>query len=190
MSIEIINERETINFLGDVPRIAIHVTRAAIEDIGDILEDQAKIEAPQGETGALRAHPVDRTDVTIGEITESPSMRIGSVSVRGPGGRFMGAAEPGEGRLIARSTMTVAKEPKHAIWVHNGTGVYGRFHHPIVARRPNGFMVFDAYGRHFRRKTVKGQQANPFLEKAYVIINKDYVPLRVERLRLEIRALT
>jgi len=188
MSIEIISENDKVEFLSNVPRIAIHLVRDAIEDIADQIESQARLEAPQGDTGALKAHPVDRTDVTIGEVETRAPLFGGGFAIRGPTGFIRGVGTP-DGKLIARSTVSVAEEPSHAIWVHNGTGIYGRTGFPIRPRTAK-FLVFDAYGKHFVRRTVRGQTANPFLERAYVIINKDYIPLRIERLRLEIRTLT
>jgi len=193
-NIEIQGENDAFKIIGKTRAAAIHLLRDAIEDIGEKLEEEAKEQAPSGETGALRLHPVDVDEVKIGELTRIPAfVKKGqapgsSFLVRGPTG-FTAASTPSEGNIVARQDITVAKDPAHAIWVHNGTGVYGRYHHPIVPRHAN-YLVFHIGPEKFVRKSVRGQPAQPFLENAYVIINNTYVPLRVERLRLEIKEIT
>jgi len=189
----------------------LFLAERAARDIADAIENQAREEAPLGETGALKAHPVDIDikhrgfagrpgipGLSAGEIvTPFPSFG-GGFTVRGAGGRFVkggSVLEPGtRGRNRIPSTpggdvqeieITVAREPRHAIWVHNGTGIYGEHKHPIIPTHKK-LLKFTYHGIRYLRKSVAGQEANPYLERAYVIINRTYVPVRIEQLRAEI----
>jgi len=172
---------------------ARHLLRDAIDDIADAIEIQAKREAPEGETGRLKLHPVDRDDTTIGVITgifafgggftlRAPTTVPG---VRGrPFVRGVGVGEPG--RLVVRTVITVADKPEYAKWVHDGTGIYGPYKTPIVPRSAP-YLKFRYKGRLWRLPSVKGQKPQPFLREAYFIINRTFVPIRIEQLRTEIR---
>jgi hypothetical protein len=171
---------------------AIHLVREAVEDIGDEIEDVAKTEAPLGETGALRLHPVERSEIGIGTIEAATGRaRHPAGSPGGIGGRFAFGGPTGE--TIVRQKITLPEEPKYAKWVHDGTGIYGPRGEAI---RPHTkqFLVFFfdkalGSGDKFFGKEVKGQQKNPYLERTFVIISGEYVPIRIERLRAEIKAL-
>lgn len=170
------------------PAIALHMLRDAIDDIADRIEEQAREEAPKGKTGALQAHPVDRSDTRFGIATSNPLFG-GGFAIRGPSGAFV----PGRvldvtpGRAVAHVELSVPSEPKHAVWVHNGTGIFGEYKTPIVpVRKP--YLVFHIDSRKFVRKSVKGQEANPYLTRSYEIINRTYVPYRFERLMVELDA--
>lgn len=175
---------------------ARHLLRDAIEDIGDAVEQQAQREAPRGETGNLQAHPVDRDDVVVGVVDPRAFSIGGGVTARGAGGRFVKGGFPiGQaGETIARTSISVAKEPKHAIWVHNGTGIYGQHGKPIVTRPPGKFMKFywfkGIYTKNFRLKKVKGQKPNPYLQEAFLLIERTYIPARVQLLREQIKIFT
>lgn len=194
---------------------AKQLLKEAVDDIADKIEDQAKIEAPQGPTGRLKAHPVDRSDTKVditperfdegfGQLTGIPLFG-GGFAVRGPGGRFVkpeafrpSIFSPGE--IIIQSILSIPKDPAHAIWVHDGTGVYepGGSGKMITAHDPEGFMTFPASRwptanfkrKNYRFKSVLGQPANPYLDRAFFTINGSYVPARIEILRGEIAALT
>lgn len=178
---------------------AKHLLRKAVDDIADGVEDQAKRTVPV-ETGALRLHPVDRDDTRIGVATGIPSFG-GGVSIRGAGGRFTGAARAIPGELVARSTIALPTEPKHAIFVHNGTGIYGPKEEPYgvtAAKKAEGitFMTFPRWSKarasrpFFRIKEVQGQKAQPYLENAFLLIDRTYVPTRIQILRAQIAAET
>jgi hypothetical protein len=72
--------------------------------------------------------------------------------------------DPGRGRRL------------YPIYVHEGTGLFGRLHRRIVARR-SSVMVFPGGGQpwptHFGRTgtvvktSVKGQRAQPYMAAAY-----------------------
>lgn len=55
----------------------------------------------------------------------------------------------------------------YAMWVHEGTGIYGPRGRPITARRPGGYLKFQGrYGGIVYTKSVRGQRPNPFLRDA------------------------
>ena len=173
---------------------AKRLLRDAVDDIGDAIEQQVQRTVPV-DSGTLKLHPLDRDDTRIG-FAKGISAFGGGVSIRGAGGRFVGAvpADTPFGELIARSTITLPQEPEHAIWVHDGTGIYGPREHVIVPRKAT-FMVFHypkAYrpNKHFRLRTVKGQKPQPYLDNAFLLINRSYIPARIQLLRAQIAAET
>lgn len=66
------------------------------------------------------------------------------------------------GTLQAR----VAPSAKYALYVHNGTGIYGPNKRPITPKSAR-VLHFVSGGRDIFVKSVKGQKANPFMAKAY-----------------------
>ena len=188
---------------------AKHLLRDAIDDIADAIEVEASRQAPR-DTGELKAHPVDREDTRIsitpsfydsgfGARTNIPAFG-GGTSVRGPKGRFVKPSlfrEPFylPGELIGRSVITIAEEPKYAIWVHDGTGIYRRGGTPIVPHTQD-FMLFPASKfptARFKRATyrfasVLGQRPQPYLVQAYLLVNGTYVPARITLLRAQMAA--
>ncbi|GHV59026.1 hypothetical protein FACS1894103_1590 [Campylobacterota bacterium] len=54
-----------------------------------------------------------------------------------------------------------SKNAPYAKWVHGGTGIYGQYKTPIVPKHKKALKT--PYGI---RKSVKGQKANPYLDKA------------------------
>ena len=210
-------EARTSNFFDEFK--ARRLLKEAIEDVADEIEKEAKIQAPLGPSGDLKLHPVDRSDTEIRDIpgffdegfgaTASNIFLFakgggpGTPGFRGPGGRFIKpeAFRPAvdiPGQLIATSVLTVAQEPMHAIWVHNGTGIYGPSKSLITAKRPGGFMTFPAsrwptamFKRsNYRFKSVKGQPAQPYLRNAFLLIDSTFVPMRMAVLRAQIAAET
>ncbi len=217
VNIEIDGKRGFIR--GDLERIfdvarAEHLLRVAVDDIADQVENEAKRTAPV-ETGALRAHPVERQDTRLhleegifdpgfGRI-ESTSFNFapgggpGTPAFRGPSGRFI---KPTEFRpalflpeqLVAKAVLTIPEEPRHAIWVHNGTGIYGPRKSPIFAKVPGQRMKFKRWSKaidrrpQWRLESVKGQRPQPYLENAFLLIDKTYVPARIQLLRAQLAA--
>lgn len=177
---------------------ALRLIRDAIDDIGDAIEVQVDRELPDDVTGALRLHPVDRDDSIVG-FTTGISAFGGGRSVRGAGGRFVGAVPDAEtGSVFAKSVFTLPEKPRHAIWVHGGTGVHGPTGRPITARTPGGWMTFPAsrwptavFKRaNYRFKSVLGQEANPYLVRAFLHVNSSFVPVRLQFLEAELAAIT
>lgn len=190
----------------------LQLIKKAVDDIADELQEQIDYELPTDVTGALRAHPVDRDDTKIQIIPDyySPGFGTpttiplfgGGTAVRGPGGRFVKPSyyTPSvfvSGEIIAKSVFTIPEKPKHAIWVHEGTGIHGPRGQMITARN-NDYMKFPASRwptailkrAMYRFKEVKGQEANPYLVKAFLKIDTTYVPIRLQALEAEIAAIT
>jgi hypothetical protein len=63
----------------------------------------------------------------------------------------------------------VGTDVKYAIWVHNGTGIYGKHRSPIVPVHGR-YMTFIPKGSRTRIyvRSVRGQTPNPFLKDAIV----------------------
>lgn len=61
----------------------------------------------------------------------------------------------------------VVTNVRYARWVHDGTGVYGPHHTPIVPRRAK-FLRFRPRGssRYVYARSVKGMRPNPFMRNA------------------------
>jgi hypothetical protein len=201
--------RGEANNIVDMEKIK-HLLKKAVDDIADAVETESKRLAPV-ETGALKLHPVDRDDTSVGftqgmfDVGFGQPTGIalfgGGFAVRGPGGRFISPQMYRSpifvsDQLIAKSTITVAKEPKHAIWVHDGTGIYGPKHTIITAHTPGQRMKFPRWSKaidrrpQWRLESVKGQRPQPYLFDAFELIDKTYVPMRLEILRAEIAAET
>lgn len=53
----------------------------------------------------------------------------------------------------------------YAMYVHEGTGIYGPVGHPIVPRRAR-FLVFEWHGQTWFLRSVRGQKPNPFADRA------------------------
>ena len=218
MTIEITSSSEPfkVNIIDE--RVAIGLTAEAIRAIAEAIRDEASIQAPEGETGALKEHPVDIhhlqrygsayvgvrgiPGLSYGEIvTEFPSYG-GGLTVRGAGGRFVKGGSlqapgtrgvisyPGSaGHTVEELEITVAEEPHYAIWVHDGTGIYGK-HHARIVPTTQRHLIFKRYGKKFKVDSVEGQRPNPYLERAFLYVNRTFVPARIEELRNSIRLYT
>lgn len=108
----------------------------------------------------------------------------GATTTRDPGYRFKGYARP---RSFIEASVYLNPAVPHARWVHEGTGIYGPHHSPIVPRVAP-YLVFHWHGRLWRKKSVRGQQANPFLTNAFIYVNNIYTPAKVSELRAELAA--
>lgn len=53
----------------------------------------------------------------------------------------------------------------YALFVHEGTGIYGPVGKPIVPKRAR-YLVFEWQGRTWFLKSVKGQKPNPYADRA------------------------
>lgn len=69
----------------------------------------------------------------------------------------------GSGDLAVR----IGTNVYYALWVHEGTGIYGPRHTPIVPKRAR-YLRFKPKGmeKYLYRKSVKGMKPNPYLVKA------------------------
>lgn len=181
-----IDKGKGVRATGDSGPLIAHELKATIRDIADKIEEAAIAFAPRGKTGELKLHPVDRNDA-IGEVEGKAFSIGGGVSARGAGGRFVSGGIPEEqaGNTVATVGFTLPKIPRYAIFVHNGTRT------PITARKPGGHLVFRTNrGKLFVGKSVRGQAANPYLTKAYELVDRTWVQIEVEKLRAKIDALT
>lgn len=181
-----IDKGKGVRGMSDSGPLIAHELKATVRDIADKIQEAAIAFAPRGKTGELKAHPVDRNDA-IGVVEGNAFSFGGGVSARGAGGRFVAGGVPEEqtGHTVATVDFTIPKVPRHAIFVHNGTRT------PITARKPGGHLVFlTNRGKLFVGKAVRGQAANPYLTKAYELVDRTWVPIEVEKLRAKIDALT
>lgn len=143
--------------------------------------------------GELKKHPVEREDAIIGFVRSTRAgPRVFSAS---DGGSQIGGFQRilpgsiGKGNVVARAVLGLPELPQHAIWVHEGTGLYGPKHR-LIRPRTAPFMVFNWVGVQWRLRTVKGQKPQPYLREAFEEISATYVPVRLAALRAEIRLLT
>jgi hypothetical protein len=156
--------RSIFDILGDdVPASGLRLMRAAIDDIADRIEEEARENIPVDE-GDLKADPnaIIRRDY-------KRRVRVG-------------------GNLVTKTEFTIPKRGK-ARWVHDGTGLFGP-RGRLITPRTQPFMVFEAYGRKWRLKFVRGQEAQPYLGEAFDEIEATYIPVRLAELRAELETLT
>lgn len=168
IDLRIENDKELAKAIGSGPAIWHHLLKKAVEDIAFVIETEAIEQAPERDTGALKAHPVD-----VGQTRE--------IQARS-GGKFASGKD-----IVV--PITVAEIPKYAKFVHDGTGIYGPRKTPIVPKKSK-FLSFDSLGTHWVLKSVKGQRPNPFLYRAAEEVNIYYVPGRLEYLARQIEFLT
>ena len=121
----------------------------ALDDIGENLSHLARTLAPQGKTGTLRSEGIGFDHVT----PTTTHVVSGAVGVR--------------------------RIPRHAIWVHEGTGVFGHLHRPIFSPRGNLMRFQGSSGRWIHTRTVLGQRPQPFLRDALAALEQLYIPFRV-----------
>jgi hypothetical protein len=106
---------------------------------------------------------------------------------------------------IYRAMVGVRDTPKHAKFVHGGTGVFGPLHRPYTITKKqthfapdwgidrtgrmnpavgNVFKITSGHGEiYFRRQvTIMGQRPQPYLIEAFDLAKRSEVPLRVRHL--------
>lgn len=178
-----------------------------VDDLADEVASKAKELAPRGPTNRLKTEGVvvHKEDFEIpgegrpgGELVTEVAAFGGGHSVRGAGGRFTAATKEFSPGHIFSGVLTnhtyqafVELNPliRHAKWVHQGTGLYGPYHSPIVpVRAPR--LVFYWHGRKWRKRSVRGQKPQPFLDQAYEYVRNVYEPAKLSVLRAEIDAVT
>lgn len=101
-----------------------------------------------------------------------------------PGHVFRGG---GGNKVHYSAAVFLNPELDYARWVHEGTGIYGPFHAPITPT-VSPFLRFRWHGRRFKKKSVRGQNPQPFLTKAYAYVNNLYANAKVSQLRAELAA--
>ncbi len=60
--------------------------------------------------------------------------------------------------------VTVRPNKEYAIYVHEGTGIYGKNKRPITPKN-KPYLVFKINGKWIRTKKVMGQKPNPFVQR-------------------------
>lgn len=80
--------------------------------------------------------------------------------------RSIHAQVSGAGGNLTGLVVQDAGVAKYGVWVHNGTGIYGPNHSPIVPVNAK-MLKFKIGGQTFYRRSVKGQKPNPFMLKAF-----------------------
>lgn len=85
-----------------------------------------------------------------------------------------------------RGNVTLPSVPRHNIFVYRGTGEFGPLHRRIWARGGE-FMYFRLHGRVYRLRSIAGQKPQPFMREAFNLVDRMYVPIRIEQLRLQIQ---
>jgi hypothetical protein len=114
----------------------------------------ARIYAPKDKELLVNAITEDSIRFTAGQEFIEASFGVQRVnrSTRGAGGRFTGS-KPGS-RI-------------YPLWVHEGTGLYGRLHRLIRPKRKKA-MVFVGRTGLVITKSVKGQRPQPYMTEAYM----------------------
>ncbi len=74
-------------------------------------------------------------------------------------------SEPHNQTIIVSSVAKNRESKNYAPWVHGGTGIYGPLKMRIVPRSKKA-LAFQAGGRKLVRKSVRGQKANPYMQRA------------------------
>ena len=171
---------------GEGPVGSEHLLKDTLDGIADLIEIAASAEAPEGKTGELKEHPVDRKDVE-GTVASGAFLFGGGFAVRGATGFVKGKGII-PGKTVSHIEISVAEFPAHAIWVHQGTGVFGPHETPIIPIFAK-LLRFEMNGRKYALPSVQGQRANPYLERAYEYVDKNFVPQRVEELSRRIKGL-
>ena len=154
---------DIFDLIGRMPDRAIRMLRETIDDIADDIETLAIANIPEGETLILKESGIERKKFTR--------------RVKGPGG------------LVVKQELSVPKKPKYAKWVHDGTGVYGPRGVPYGPRKAP-FMIFFWEGKWHKRKTVLGQEPQPYLREAVEEANRTIVPIKLAELRAKLETLT
>lgn len=72
------------------------------------------------------------------------------------------------------------RHPRHAVFVHEGTGLFGEFRRPIVA--PDKAFAFEASGNMVYARKTRGQESQPFLRDAIRVAEASYIPIRLKKL--------
>ncbi|HLR97592.1 MAG TPA: hypothetical protein VK053_23935 [Jiangellaceae bacterium] len=105
--------------------------------------------------------PTYRQMNRIGRAVQSTAAQLAPVDT----GRLRQSGDtdmrPGRGSLVAR----VGFSARHALWVHEGTGIYGPRRAPIVPRRAQVLAWRDRGGWRYAR-SVRGMRPRPFLRRA------------------------
>lgn len=157
MTIELVVVGDREFFMSLERRHPMFALADALDDIGEEIHHQSIVSAPKGKTGELSIHGVGRDRV----MPVSPSIVRGSVGLR--------------------------RRPEHGVWVHEGTGLFGRFHRPFFSPRGNVMRFRTDEGRWISRRFIRGQEPQPFFRDVVLAAEHTYVPARIRKLVLDIK---
>lgn len=162
--------------------------RAHVDDVTDEIQSRAREMAPRGPTGRLKTEGIIGSPVIEGTVTAASAFG-GGLSIRGATGFAGSVFDHSPGDKVYTARVQLNPEVKHAKWVHEGTGLFGPYHSPIIPRRAK-YLVFYWHGRKWQKRSVKGQRAQPFLTESYEYVRSVYEPAKLSELRAEIAAVT
>lgn len=129
-----------------------HPTRLltdALEDIGEQIENVGELLAPIGKTHALKEASIGRGEVRL----------------------------VGPGHVVGE--MGLKRFPKHGVFVHQGTGIFGEHRRPFTSPRGNLMKFKTDSGRWISKYSIRGQEPQPYLRRAFELVNASYAPTRV-----------
>ncbi len=172
-----------------------HQMKDVLNDIANELEESARRYAPEAAfgdsetSGELKANPV-AISTSEGLITSFANEAEGFRSVRGEGGRFVAGKGTGTGHLFYAVNVTYPVEAiPYVEFVRRGTGLFGPHHTYIVSPRGR-YMKFVYQEASYRAKRIRGQRANPYLDRAVQEVNTVVIPIKIRELRAEVDAIT
>lgn len=155
-----------------------------IEMIGgkEVVDKLSKLE--RVELGRLLSAAVE----DISDFSASAAKRLAPIRT---GALKMAIAKTNAHRGIVgyEASAGIVRGAHHAIYVDQGTGIYG-YRHSLIRPMTANYLVWvsPSHGR-WRAKTTKGQKGQHFMLRAFELTQQAYVPLRLERLKAEIRLL-
>ena len=76
-----------------------------------------------------------------------------------------GALRRSIGLKYSPIAVTIFPNKKYAIYIHEGTGIYGKYQRPIFPKRAKALRWKDKGQVRFA-KSIKGQKPNPFVDRA------------------------
>lgn len=128
-------------------------TASVLNQAARIGVQSARIYAPKDQRLLVNAITEDAVHITAREGAIEATFGVQDVSraTRGAGGRFTGS-RPGSRR--------------YPLWVHEGTGIYGRLHRLIRPKRAKVMVFVGRTGLVFA-KTVRGQRPQPYLREGF-----------------------
>lgn len=94
----------------------------------------------------------------------------------------------GTARKWHAEAYTDLRQAPYAMFVEEGTGIFGPRRDRIYAR-PGNVLAFEVGGRRLYRSSVAGMRPHPYMEEAYVVTRDLYIPFRVRVLEEEIARL-
>lgn len=110
---------------------------------------------------------VHRGARTVGTAVQAAATRLAPVGT----GRLR---QSGDTEVLTRSNAAVARvsfSARHALWVHEGTGIYGPRRRPIVPRRARVLAWRDRRRGGWRfAHSVRGMRSRPFLRRAVRLV--------------------